>query len=92
MHKGDIFRQYKNMSEADQRTFDRWLKANVVLSALMAAGLMAMAMASSNMLSPREAAAEAKSVKASERVKTAHELMTEMAPYRLPVEQVDEPF
>ena len=95
MPKGDILLTYKTMSAEDQRTFNRWLKANLVLSSLTAAGLMAMALASSNMFGPRTAVADnSKSgiVQASERVKSAHELMSQMAPHRLPVEQVDEPF
>ena len=95
MQKRDIHLAYKNMSAEDQRTFNRWLKANIILSSLTAAGLLAMALASSNMLSPREAVADnskSATVRASERVKSAHELMSQMAPYRLPVEQVDEPF
>ena len=95
MPKGDILLSYKTMSAEEQRTFNRWLKANLVLSSLTAAGLLAMALASSNMLSPREAVADNSKpgiVQASERVKSAHELMSQIAPYRLSVEQVDEPF
>jgi len=94
MHKGDIFLKYRNMSAEDQRTFNRWLKANIVVSSIVVSGLLVMALARSDALSPRTAVAENTKravMRPSERVKSAHELMI-LAPYRLPVEQVDEPF
>jgi hypothetical protein len=102
MHKGDILlRHYKDMSAEDQRTFDRWLKANLVIGSIVAAGIVAMALAGSNALGPRSAVANdpvATGAQASETQRTptgplsAYELMIRMAPDRLPVEQVDEPF
>jgi hypothetical protein len=101
MHKGGILRQYKDMSTEDRRTFDRWLKANVVIGSIIAAGLVAMALASSDALGPRSAIANdpaSTGAQAAETRRTptgplsAYELMIRMAPYRLPVEQVDEPF
>jgi hypothetical protein len=100
MHKGDILRQYKDMSGEDQRTFDRWLKANLVIGSIIAAGIVAMALAGSNALGPRSAVANdpVTTAQASETQRTptgplsAYELMIRMAPDRLPVEHVDEPF
>jgi hypothetical protein len=94
MHKGDIASSYRNMSAEDQRTFNRWLKVNMVVSSIFAAGLLAMALAGSDALGPRSAVAESTEfdiVRPADRIKSAHELMS-IAPYRLPVEQVDEPF
>ena len=47
MGKGDMARMYKYMSAEDQRTFDRWLKANTIISLIFATGLIAMAFAGS---------------------------------------------
>ena len=93
MHKRDIHLHYRNMSAEDQRAFDRWLKMNLVLSSFIAAGLLAMALASSGALGPSTAVAknEFDIVRPSERVKSAHELMIQTAP-ALPIENVDEPF
>ena len=94
MHKGDILLSYRHMSPEDQRTFNRWLKVNLVLSSIFASGLLAMALASSDALSPNTAVAKNTTfdiVRPSERIKSAHELMR-MAPDQLPVVQVDEPF
>ena len=93
MHKRDIHLHYRNMSAEDQRAFDRWLKVNLVLTSFVAVGLLAMALTSSGALSPRTAVAknEFDIVRPSERVKSAHELMSRVTPL-LPVEQVDEPF
>src|SRR5262245_24532676 len=57
MAKGKIFQQYKLLSHEDQRTFDRWLKANAVVGLLLAAGLVAMALAGSNARSSGDAVA-----------------------------------
>ena len=42
MTKGEIL-QYKNMSDEDRGTFERWLKINLVAGALFCAVLVAMA-------------------------------------------------
>jgi hypothetical protein len=55
MAKGKIFRHYKQLSREDQRTFDRWLRANAVVGLILAAGLVAMALAGSNSGTPRDA-------------------------------------
>jgi hypothetical protein len=44
------------MSAEDQRTFDGWLKANAVISLIFVAGIVAMALAGSRSLEPRDAA------------------------------------
>ena len=56
MTKREIL-QYKNLSTNDQRTFDRWLKANAVAGSLFWAAVVAIAMATSNP-GPREASAK----------------------------------
>ena len=56
MGKGDIARMYKYMSAEDQRTFDRWLQANTIISLIFATGLIAMAFAGSTTVGLREEA------------------------------------
>jgi hypothetical protein len=48
MGKGLIAQRYKTMSPEDKATFNRWLGANAVIGAMMAAGLVAMAWVGSN--------------------------------------------
>ena len=55
MAKGKIFRYYRLLSQEDQGTFDRWLKANAVVGLILAAGLAVMALAGSSAKSPRDA-------------------------------------
>ena len=59
MGKGDMARMYKYMSAEDQRTFDRWLKANTIISLIFATGLIAMAFAGSTSVGLREEAVAA---------------------------------
>jgi hypothetical protein len=40
--------QYRNLSSQDQATFRRWLWVNTVVGAILAAGLVAMALVGSN--------------------------------------------
>src|SRR5262249_8937705 len=47
MGKGRTAFYYKGLSPEDQRTFDRWLKANAIVGAIFATGLIAMALTSS---------------------------------------------
>jgi hypothetical protein len=47
MGKGEIARYYKFMSPADQRTFDRWLKANAIVGLVLTTGIVAMAIGGS---------------------------------------------
>jgi hypothetical protein len=54
MGKGKIFEQYRTQSPDDRATFDRWLKANAVIGAILAAGLIAMAVAGSRSGPPRD--------------------------------------
>jgi hypothetical protein len=44
MTKGQIFAKYKHLSPEDQRTFDRWLRANAIVGSLLWAGLLAIAL------------------------------------------------
>jgi len=59
MNKGEIARYYKFMPPEDQRTFDRWLKANTIISLIFATGLIAMAFAGSTAAGLREEAVAA---------------------------------
>ena len=42
---GKMSDQYRTASPEDQRSFDRWLKANAFIGSILAAGLIAMAIA-----------------------------------------------
>jgi hypothetical protein len=56
MGKANIRKLHRSLSSEDQRTFDRWLKANGVLGLIFAALLVAMALAGSMAVGPPEAA------------------------------------
>jgi hypothetical protein len=47
MGKG-ILHEYQKLSAEDRRTFNRWMSANAILATVFAAGIVAMAIASSN--------------------------------------------
>ena len=55
MGKSDAALNYKSMSPEDQRSFDRWLKANGVFGLIFAAGVVAMAFAGSRTVGSRDA-------------------------------------
>jgi hypothetical protein len=55
MGKGGIVFYYRGLSLEDQRTFDRWLKANAVVGAIFATGLIAMALTGARSVGPRDA-------------------------------------
>ena len=55
MGKGRIASYYGRLSPEDQRTFDRWLKANAIVGAIFATGLIAMALTGSKSVGPRDA-------------------------------------
>ena len=65
MEKDGIAPYYGRLSPEDQRTFDRWLKANAIVGAIFATGLIAMALTGSKSVGPRDAEA-ASSTKASD--------------------------
>jgi len=46
---------YRTLSSEDQRAFNRWLKANAIVGAIFAIGLIAMALAGSRSAVPRDA-------------------------------------
>jgi hypothetical protein len=97
MTKGEIIGQYKTMSAQDQRTFDRWLKANLVIGSAISAGLLFMAFGGPTLVTPGSAVADGKPTIESSapipgRAMTPFDLMIRIAPDALPVEQVDEPF
>jgi hypothetical protein len=54
MEKGKIVEQYRSMSAEDQRTFNRWVKANAAVGLIIAAGLIAMALIGANSERPRD--------------------------------------
>ena len=64
MGRGQIASCYKRMSAEDQRTFNRWLKANAIGGAIFAIALIAMAFSGSRSVGPRDAEV-ASSMKAS---------------------------
>jgi hypothetical protein len=47
-----LSQQYERMSPEDQRTFDRWMRANAVLGAILGLGILAMAFAGFNAPGP----------------------------------------
>jgi hypothetical protein len=65
MESGYISRTYMKMSPEDQRTFDRWLKANAIIGLIFAVGIIAMAVAGFNSGGSRGAAV-AENTKASD--------------------------
>ncbi len=96
----EIMNRYRQMSPADQAAIDRWLRANVVIGSIIAGGLLLMALASSNAnLGPDRAVASGSPSTASKRSGQSvtvplspFEQMGTLAPGKLPVRQVDEPF
>jgi hypothetical protein len=89
---------YQHGSVQDPETFDRWLKANAVIATIFAAALAGMALGGSK-AGPVQAIAG--SAQASELgaapgeprgVLSPYELTIRIAPDRLPVQQVDQPF
>jgi hypothetical protein len=93
MTKGEMLAYYKDMSTEDQRNFDRWIKANVVIASIIAIGIVAMAFAGAgadaDSIGPRSAIAD---VGPASTPPSPYLLMLRLAPGELPVEQVDEPF
>jgi hypothetical protein len=57
MAKGFVLYSVQRMSRQDRRAFDRWLKANVVVGLILAAGLVAMALVGASSTPPGEATA-----------------------------------
>jgi len=55
MGKGHTAFYYRGLSPEDRRTFDRWLKANAIVGAIFAIGLIAMALTSSRSAGPGDA-------------------------------------
>jgi hypothetical protein len=47
-----VIREYQKLSPEDQRTFEKWLKANTVFAAILAVGMLAMALAGNNSVGP----------------------------------------
>ena len=95
MTKGEMLAHYKDMSAEDQRSFDRWLKTNMVIASIVTVGLLCMALAGAgagaNSFGPNSAIADSRSAVASGSL-SPYELMARLAPGELPVQQVDEPF
>jgi hypothetical protein len=55
MGEGGIAFYYTRLSREDRRTFDRWLKANAIVGAIFATGLIVMALTGSRPVGPRDA-------------------------------------
>jgi hypothetical protein len=55
MGKGGIASFYRGLSREDRRTFDRWLKANAIVGAIFATGLIVMALTGSRSVGSRDA-------------------------------------
>ena len=55
MGKANVSLLYKRMSPEDRSTFNRWLKANAIGGAIFAIALIAMALAGSRSVGPRDA-------------------------------------
>jgi hypothetical protein len=94
MTKGELLANYCNSSPEDQRKFDRWLKANVVVAAVFALGLMAMAVNSTGLPGPDTATAKSSdkdNTAAALNGSSAYELMIRLG-RDLPVRQTTDPF
>ena len=93
MTKGEMLAHFKNMSAEDQRKFDSWIKANMVIGSIVGIGLLAMALAGTgadaDSFGPRSAIAD---VGPASTPPSPYLLMLRLAPGELPVQQVDEPF
>jgi len=48
-----VIREYHKLSPEDQRTFERWLKANTVFAAILMVGMLAMALVGNNSVGPK---------------------------------------
>src|ERR1700746_1467794 len=55
MGEGGIAFYYTRLSREDRRTFDRWLKANVIVGEIFATGLIVMALTGSRSVGSRDA-------------------------------------
>jgi hypothetical protein len=55
MEHGGVAFYYGRLSPEDQRTVDRWLKANAIVGAIFATGLIAMALMGSRSVGPGDA-------------------------------------
>lgn len=56
VENGYVSHSYMKMSLDDQRTFDRWLKANAIIGSIFAVGVIAMAVAGYNSGGARDGA------------------------------------
>jgi len=66
MGKGNVSSYYKKLSVEDQRTFDRWLKANAILGSIFAVIIIAMALMGSRSVGPGDAAVTSSATSASD--------------------------
>jgi hypothetical protein len=98
MTKREMIHVQRHMVAENGTTFDRWLKANMVVGSIFSAGLLAMAVAGSDP-GPRQALADVQATDLSA-ASTAgqasqispYALTIRFAPGDLPVQQVNEPF
>jgi hypothetical protein len=59
MTKGKVLVHYRNVSNEDRGTFDRWMKVNLIAGALFFAALVGMAVPAAYAPGPRSALAQA---------------------------------
>ena len=89
------FMRYTDMSAEDQRAFDRWMNANLVVGSLFASALVAMALIGSKALEPETAVAQISRSVAIEALNhdkhlSPYEIMIRLP--NLPTQQVKDPF
>ena len=89
------FVKYPHLSAEDQRAFDRWMKANLVVGSLFASALVAMALIGSKALEPETADAQISRSVAIEALNhdqhlSPYEIMIRLP--NLPAQQVKDPF
>jgi hypothetical protein len=103
MTRNELIRQqYSDFSTEDRQTFDRWLRANVVIASLFSAALLAIAFAGGQFsVGPRTATAEGPAgnteLSSSSRAHprdglSVQELMRTIDLDKLPIQWVDEPY
>ena len=89
------YRTFVEMWTKDRNAIDRWLKASAVAGSIFAAAVVIMALSSSRAPGPEQATAidiSASARHSAQSTMSPYELMLQIAPGQIPVQQVDEPF